>query len=165
MSLVDGSTGTELLTNGDFSQGLTGWTAQDGTLQSGAASTSKGPTYLMATNFGLKDSKGKDQDGRPYADPRRNPFFRYREMMRLSNLTTPRSNVFAVWMTVGFFVIEPHPDPNVGGTALGAEYGLDTSTNERFKTFLIIDRSIPVGYRQGTPLNSQDAVLLEHFGN
>jgi hypothetical protein len=128
-------------------------------------STEVGPTYLMATNYGLKDSKGKDQDGRPYADPRRNPFFRYREMMRLSNLTTPRSNVFAVWMTVGFFVIEPHPDPNVGGTALGAEYGLDTSTNERFKTFLIIDRSIPVGYRQGTPLNTQDAVLLEHFGN
>ena len=128
-------------------------------------SAEAGPTYLMATNYGLKDSKGKDQDGRPYADPRRNPFFRYREMMRLSNLTTPRSNVFAVWMTVGFFVIEPHPDPNVGGTALGAEYGLDTSTNERFKTFLIIDRSIPVGYRQGTPLNSQDAVLLEHFGN
>ncbi len=122
------------------------------------------PAYLMATNLALKDSKGKDHDGRPYADPQRNPFFRYREMMRLSNLATPRSNVFAVWMTVGFFVIEPHPArPNF--TALGAEYGLDTGQNVRFKSFWIIDRSIPVGFRPGTPLNSRDAVLLDHFDN
>jgi hypothetical protein len=118
----------------------------------------------MASNLALKDSKGKDQDGRPYADPRRNPFFRYREMMRLSNLTTPRSNVFAVWMTVGFFVIEQHPT-RTEDTALGAEYGLDTGKNVRFKSFMILDRSIPVGFRPGTPLNSRDAILLEHSDN
>jgi len=123
-----------------------------------------GPVYLMATNLALKDSKGGDQDGRPYADPRRNPYFRYREMMRLSNLSTQRSNVFAVWMTVGFFVIEPHPT-NAGQSALGAEYGLDTGDAVRFKSFMIFDRSIPVGFRPGTPLNSRDAVLLDHFGN
>ena len=164
VSLVNRGTETELLTNGDFSQGDAGWSLQDGVLQTGAAESALGPVYLMATNLALKDSKGKTQDGRPYADPRRNPFFRYREMMRLSNLTTPRSNVFAVWMTVGFFTIEPHPT-RTGKTALGAEYGLDTGSNARFKSFMILDRSIPVGFRPGTPLNSRDAVLLEHFGN
>jgi hypothetical protein len=164
VSLVDRGSGTELLTNGDFSQGLTGWTAPEGTLQTGSAESTTGPVYLMASNLALKDSKGKDQNGRPYADPRRNPFYRYREMMRLSNLTTPRSNVFAVWMTVGFFTIEPHPT-RTNDTALGAEYGLDTGSNVRFKSFFILDRSIPVGFRPGTPLNSRDAVLLEHFDN
>jgi hypothetical protein len=67
-------------------------------------------------------------------------------------------------MTVGFFTIEPHPT-RTGKTALGAEYGLDTGSNARFKSFMILDRSIPVGFRPGTPLNSRDAVLLEHFGN
>ena len=123
-----------------------------------------GPVYLMATNLGLKDSKGNDQDGRPYADPRRNPYFRYREMMRLSNLSTSRSNVFAVWMTVGFFVIEPNPT-SAGQTALGAEYGLDTGDAARFKSFMIIDRSLPVGFRPGVQLNARDTVLLDHFGN
>jgi hypothetical protein len=164
VSLVERGTGTELLTNGDFSQGDTGWILQDGVLQTGAAESTTGPVYLMASNLALKDSKGKDQDGRPYADPRRNPFFRYREMMRLSNLTTPRSNVFAVWMTVGFFVIEQHPT-RTEDTALGAEYGLDTGKNVRFKSFMILDRSIPVGFRPGTPLNSRDAILLEHSDN
>lgn len=142
----------------DQSLMLRNWTA--------TTDATDGPIYLMATNLALTDSKGKDQDGRPYADPKRNPFFRYREMMRLSNLTTPRSNVFAIWMTVGYFVIEPHPNPTrQGQSALGAEYGLDTGNNVRFKSFLIIDRSIPVGYRPGVPLNSRDAVLLDHFGN
>jgi hypothetical protein len=129
-----------------------------------ADESSNGPVFLMATNLGLKDSKGKSQDGRPYADPRRNPFFRYREMMRLSNLSTSRSNVFAVWMTVGFFVIEPHPT-RAGQTALGAEYGLETGDAARFKSFMIIDRSVPAGFRPGVELNSRDTVLLDHFGN
>jgi len=145
----------------DQSLMLRNWAAEDSV---GSGGSAPGPVYLMASNLALKDSKGKDQNGRPYADPRRNPFFRYREMMRLSNLTTPRSNVFAVWMTVGFFVIEQHPT-RTGDTALGAEYGMDTGKNVRFKSFMILDRSIPVGFRPGTPLNSRDAVLLEHFDN
>jgi hypothetical protein len=166
VSLTSSVTGGELLTNTDFSAGLTDWylAPTDGSLETDATVVASGPTYLMATNLALQDSKGKKQDGRPYADPRRNPYFRYREMMRLSNLATSRSNVFAVWTTVGFFVVEPHPTlPNQ--TALGAEYGLDTGDNVRFKSFMIIDRSIPVGFRPGVPLNSRDTVILDHFGN
>lgn len=167
VSLVDLATSTELLTNGKFSDGETGWQSVnpgDATLQTDQTTSKNGPVFLMATNLSLKDSKGNSQDGRPYADPRRNPYFRYREMMRLSNLTTSRSNVFAVWMTVGFFVIEPHP-ARAGDTALGAEYGLETGDATRFKSFMIIDRSLPVGFRPGVQLNSRDSVLLDHFGN
>jgi hypothetical protein len=166
VSLTSSVTGGELLTNTDFSGGLTDWVLDptQGSLETDATVVASGPTYLMATNLALQDSKGKKQDGRPYADPRRNPYFRYREMMRLSNLATSRSNVFAVWTTVGFFVVEPHPSlPNQ--TALGEEYGLDTGDNVRFKSFMIIDRSIPVGFRPGVLLNSRDTVILDHFGN
>ena len=163
VSLVDGG-GTELLTNGNFTDGGTGWEFQDASLQSDTTISSAGPVYLMATNLGLKDSKGKARTGRPYADPERNPFFRYQEIMRLSNLTTSRSNVFAVWTTVGLFAIEDHPT-RTDEKALGAEYGLETGKNQRFKSFLIIDRSIPVGYRPGVPLNSADAILFDQFGN
>ncbi len=58
-------------------------------------------------------------------DPDRNPFFRYQGMERLGNLVTTRSNVFAVWITVGYFqatastVDAGHPD----GYTLGAEIG------------------------------------------
>jgi hypothetical protein len=163
VSLTSQTTGAELLSNSDFSAGQAGWEG-DAVLQVDASASKAGPVYLMGTNFALKDSKGKSQWGRPYADPKRNPYFRYREMMRLSNLTTQRSNVFAVWMTIGFFVIEPHPT-KTGQTALGQEYGLDTGKAARFKSFMIIDRSIPVGFRPGVPGNSRDAILLEHFGN
>jgi hypothetical protein len=85
-------------------------------------------------------------------------------MMRLSNLTTSRSNVFAVWTTVGLFAIEPHPT-RPDQLALGAEYGLEEGKNVHFKSFMIIDRSIPVGYRPGVPLNSNEAILFDQFGN
>ncbi len=167
INLIDLTTSTELLTNGDFSDGTTGWQSVnpgDATLQTDNTATQNGPVFLIATNLGLKDSQSKARTGRPYADPERNPFFRYREMMRLSNLTTSRSNVFAVWTTVGLFAIEDHPTRS-GDKALGAEYGLESGKNVRFKSFSIIDRSIPVGYRPGVPLNSVDAVLLDQFGN
>lgn len=166
VSLVDSTTNTELLANGNFSAGDNGWRAGQAALHTTTTVNAAGPVYLMATNLGLRDSKGKLRAGRPYADPERNPFFRYREMMRLSNLTTSRSNVFAVWTTVGLFAIEPHPAPSrPGQLALGAEYGLEEGKNVRFKSFMIIDRSIPVGYRPGVPLNSNEAILFDQFGN
>ena len=45
-------------------------------------------------------------------DPRRNPYFRYQGLARLSNLVSNNSNVFAVWITVGYFEVEPNP-PNL----------------------------------------------------
>jgi hypothetical protein len=85
--------------------------------------------------------------------------------MRLGNLVTTRSNVYAVWITVGFFEVEPaadlavHPD----GYRLGPELGSDRGDMRRHRAFYVFDRSIPVGFRRGEDLNVEDAVLLRRF--
>jgi hypothetical protein len=100
-------------------------------------------------------------------DTTRNPAFRYQTLTRLGNLVTTRSNVYAVWITVGYFEVEPnlggvdavHPD----GYCLGKELGSDTGEIQRHRAFYIFDRSIPVGFQRGKDLNVSNAILLKRF--
>ncbi|UUO05256.1 hypothetical protein M4951_17970 [Blastopirellula sp. J2-11] len=88
---------------------------------------------------------------------------RLQGIRRLDNLTTTQSNVYAVWITIGYFEVEPttisqvHPD----GWQLGQELGSDTGEIKRNRSFYLIDRSIPVGYEPGEDYNVEDAVLLK----
>ena len=92
-----------------------------------------------------------------------NMYNEYENAARLSGMTTNRSNVFAVWVTVGYFeaewvgVSDIYPD----GYRLGKERGLDgTSANvKRHRAFYLIDRTIPVGFRRGEVLNSKDVII------
>jgi hypothetical protein len=102
-------------------------------------------------------------------DAGRNPFFRYQPLMRLGNLTTTRSNVYAIWITLGFFEVssvdpdgKAHPvDVNYkDGYRLVQELGSDTGDVERHRAFFIIDRSIPFGFQRGQNHNVHDAILL-----
>lgn len=98
----------------------------------------------------------------------RNASFAYQGLQRLSNVLTTRSNVYAVWVSVGYFEVEQQPtgyDPSVypDGYALGQELGSDTGEVRRHRAFYIIDRSIPVGFRRGEDLNSGNCVLLKRF--
>ncbi len=34
-----------------------------------------------------------------------NPYFRFQTMQRLKNLVTTRSNVYAIWVTIGYFEV------------------------------------------------------------
>ncbi len=101
----------------------------------------------------------------PYNNASRNPYFRYEGLQRLGNLVTTRSNVYAIWITVGYFEVEAcgvdaaHPD----GYALGRELGTDTGEIERHRAFYIFDRSIPVGFERGKDHNVEKAVLLKRF--
>ncbi|MCL2742288.1 MAG: hypothetical protein FWE67_00380, partial [Planctomycetaceae bacterium] len=80
-------------------------------------------------------------------------------MLQLGDMTTTRSNVFAVWITIGFFEAEEDnsniniPVTIVDGVEkrykLGKEKGLDNGTVKRGRAFYLIDRSIPVGFRRG----------------
>ena len=54
-----------------------------------------------------------------YNDTNRNPFFRYQGLERLGNLVTTRSNVYAVWITVGYFEVKTAAQVN--GTISGVE--------------------------------------------
>ncbi len=84
----------------------------------------------------------------------RNPFFRYHGIQRLGNLTTTRSNVYAVWITTGYFYV------NQSGE-LQQEVGSDAGTVKRHRGFFIVDRSIPVGFERGKDINSENTILLE----
>jgi hypothetical protein len=109
---------------------------------------------------------------RPYVDPNQHAYFRYQELMRLSNSLTTRSNVYAVWVTVGYFEVAPAPQTGAGGVnyaiypdgwQLGSELGSDTGDIQRHRAFYIFDRSIPVGYEPGKDHNLDDATLVKRY--
>ena len=98
-------------------------------------------------------------------NPERNPYFRYQLMEKLSSTTTNRSNVYAVWITVGYFevtggaVTQFHPD----GYYLGQEMGSDTGDIHRHRAFYIFDRSVPMGFVRGLDLNFDKGILIKRF--
>ena len=87
-------------------------------------------------------------------DANRNPFTRYQRAMRLPNLVTDQSNVFAVWVTVSLFEYDPI-------TGFGREYTNASGDAERERAFYIIDRTVPVGFIPGEDLNTDKTILLE----
>src|SRR5690606_11224347 len=105
----------------------------------------------------------------------------YQPMIRLDNLVTTRSHVFAVWITIGFFEVETAPSletfekrNGVTGPALTQLYnrvypdgymleredGSDTGAIRRLKGFYIIDRSLPAGFEPGVDHNLENVVRL-----
>lgn len=78
-------------------------------------------------------------------------------LIRTANLFDKQSNVYAVWVTVGYFEV------NENGVSIGRELGQDTGETTRHRGFYIVDRSIPVGYQRGVNHNVDKAVLLRRF--
>jgi len=74
-----------------------------------------------------------------------NPSHRYYTATRLANTVTPRSNVFAMWVTLRAMV------PN------------DPDSVRYFRSFYIIDRSIPVGFEDGADHNVRDCIRLRRI--
>jgi len=108
----------------------------------------------------------------------RSSYFRYENLHRLGNLVTTRSNVFAIWITVGYFEVEPnteddssqsdfgkikiddfHPD----GFRLGQEVGMETGEVVRHRAFYIIDRTVPVAFQPGQNHNVDKCILLRRL--
>jgi hypothetical protein len=110
-----------------------------------------------------------------FANSDRNAAFRYASLERLANLTTTRSNVYAIWLTVGYFEVFPNPPdpavPNSGGVdaghpdgyQIGAELGSDTGEIVRHRGFYLLDRTIPVGFERGYNHNVDRAIILKRF--
>ncbi|MCH2128546.1 MAG: hypothetical protein MK179_05350, partial [Pirellulaceae bacterium] len=90
-----------------------------------------------------------------YNDPDRNSYFRYQGLQRIENLVTNRSNVFAIWITVGYFEVDKK--------GLGLEIGTDTGDIKRHRAFYIVDRTIPVGFEPGKDHNVDKAVILRRY--
>ena len=91
-----------------------------------------------------------------------NPGFRYQGISRLGNTTTNQANAFAVWITLGKFEVNyVGPTPQLpDGYQLGAELGFDDGTQQRHRSFFIIDRTAPVAYEQGKNHNTSNCILL-----
>jgi hypothetical protein len=113
----------------------------------------------------------------PFRNAARNPYFRYSPISRLSSMTTTRSNVFAIWVTIGFFEVEEAPayvdtDPRWGGSidvynrvypdgyTFTKEAGIDTGEIQRVREFAIVDRTIPAAFEPGANHNTLETVRL-----
>jgi hypothetical protein len=92
-----------------------------------------------------------------YRDSDKQPFIAYQRLTRLPNLVTQQSNVYAVWMTIGFFEFD------IENSGLGAEFTGNRGEVTRHRSFYIIDRTAPVGFRPGEDLNTEKAILLRRF--
>ena len=119
----------------------------------------------------------------------RNPFFRYRVINRLGNQVTTRSNVYGVWMTIGYFEVEPvlsiQPQPKLDPDPIGPpgapigiyppqvvypdgyrivrEAGIESGNVRRHRAFYMYDRTIPVGFTPGDAMNSHNGILLRRY--
>jgi hypothetical protein len=85
---------------------------------------------------------------------------------KMGNVLTTRSNVYAVWITVGYFEVqrtdvdEGNPD---GYELMGELTTENGSTVPRHKMFFLLDRSIPVAFSRGQNYNVHRALLLNRI--
>ena len=99
-----------------------------------------------------------------------NAYFRFKDLMKLGNSVTSQSNVYAIWVTIGYFEIEPNIGPNgeryhidtrhPDGYRYGIELGSDLGQVTRNRSFYIVDRSIPVAFEPGVNHNIDKAILV-----
>jgi hypothetical protein len=71
-------------------------------------------------------------------NPATNPYIRDELLTKIIGSTTNRSNVFAVWVTVGFFRVL---DDTVRPVKLDGEINIQQNKNIRHRFFFVLDRS------------------------
>ncbi len=123
----------------------------------------KHPTKNNQPLFGVNDYNEGQAAGNDYRDASRHRMMAVQNIERLSNLVSTRSNVYAIWVTVGYFEVTPvTPSPtNPDGYQIGQELGTDTGEIKRHRGFGIYDRSIPVGYERGMNHNVEKGFLIK----
>lgn len=102
-------------------------------------------------------------------------WFRFEPLIRASTHATARSEVYAIWVTMGLFEVDkteplmvatgvtPSVERYPDGNRLVREYGSDTGQIERHRAFFLFDRSRPIGYQEGSDMNVVDGILVESY--
>src|SRR5262249_51767736 len=102
------------------------------------------------SGIGINDTLLRNSPAEPqplFAVPQtagQNPFLQYELLNKIYNHLTTRSNVFAVWLTVGFFEVLQDTDAQgnpIRPVKLGAEIGKAENRNIRHRMFAIVDRT------------------------
>lgn len=136
-----------------------------------------GPTGRPVDPLFINDERMADGTTRYiFRNTDANPTFRYELLQKLSNVATTRSNVYAIWITVGRFEVERAPREYYqwysdaefqqafpDGYRFGKELGMDDANVERHRAFYIFDRTIPMGFQRGEKLNTDNGVLLRRI--
>ncbi|XZE21625.1 hypothetical protein SH449x_001529 [Pirellulaceae bacterium SH449] len=123
------------------------WNAQTGLMRAAdlAAGVNNTPSAAPPVFNSLPNAHGPEVlNGQPFA--------RYQRLMRLPNLVTNQSNIFASWVTISLFEYDPE-------TGFGNEYVSPSGEPISEKYFYLIDRTVPVGYSPGERLNMERAIL------
>ncbi len=102
-----------------------------------------GTTYNLNGNL-VFDPFALDPTAQPNGAPLRtatqttHPLVRLEALEKIHNQSTVRSNVFAIWLTVGFFEVL---DSSTSPVKLGGEIGAAAGRNVRHKMFAMVDRT------------------------
>ena len=101
--------------------------------------------------------------------PDRNAYFRYNVLQKLGSTVSTRSNVYAVWITEGYFEVQPVPPPmNAAqqqqwpliypdGYTVGQQFGIETASTVRHRGFISSTARSPVGFQRGQNNNVDNA--------
>jgi hypothetical protein len=120
---------------------------------------------LFETYPSLQTAAGVSHDNA--RDATRNAYFYYQGIQRMGNLITTRSNVYAIWITVGFFGTDAMgnwPQPKLGIPPNPEdEIGFETGEIDRHRAFYMFDRSIPVACEPGKNHNVDQAIVLRRY--
>src|SRR5262249_45836567 len=113
-----------------------------GVIPSGDAQAPNGrgisDTLLRSTTTGNNPTQPRLLDATPFFNAR-HEYEKSEMVTKVFDRFTVRSNVFAVWVTVGFFEVT---NPATQPPTLGAEIGRSEGRHIRHRMFSIIDRSV-----------------------
>jgi len=124
-----------------------GWLAILGQTVTGDVATSYNPQDRMSNMFDLKGEGRLYVDGDPSSAGTQEqlyPLLAYKTAIKLGNVGTIRSNLFAVWITLKI---------------------TDTQTlvSTHRRLFAILDRSQPTAFEEGSDLNTKNIIRLKRY--